>query len=58
MARSHVITRLQDAFVIEDADHLLKPRSDGNEHLHRFLTTGVSGVAAVALQRRRRALRP
>src|SRR5207344_2938402 len=28
----------QDAFVIEDADHLLKPRSDGNQHLHRFLT--------------------
>jgi ATP-dependent 26S proteasome regulatory subunit len=24
--------------VIEDADHLLKPRVDGNEHLHRFLT--------------------
>ena len=32
------ITGRQDAFVIEDADHLLKPRSDGNEHLHRFLT--------------------
>jgi len=30
--------RQQDAFVIEDADHLLKPRVDGNEHLHRFLT--------------------
>lgn len=26
-----------DAMVIEDADHLLRPRSDGNEHLHRFL---------------------
>jgi hypothetical protein len=23
--------------VVEDADHLLKPRADGNEHLHRFL---------------------
>jgi hypothetical protein len=32
------ITGCQDAFVIEDADHLLKPRADGNDHLHRFLT--------------------
>lgn len=24
--------------MIEDADHLLKPRCDGNEHVHRFLT--------------------
>jgi SpoVK/Ycf46/Vps4 family AAA+-type ATPase len=32
------ITGRQDAFVVEDADHLLKPRADGNEHLHRFLT--------------------
>jgi hypothetical protein len=32
------ITGSHDAFVIEDADHLLKPRADGNEHLHRFLT--------------------
>ncbi len=24
--------------MIEDADHLLKPRYDGNEHVHRFLT--------------------
>ena len=32
------ITGWEDAFVIEDADHLLKPRCDGNEHLHRFLT--------------------
>jgi hypothetical protein len=32
------ITGRQDAFVIEDADHLLKPRADGNQHLHRFLT--------------------
>ena len=32
------ITGRQDAFVIEDADHLLKPRTEGNEHLHRFLT--------------------
>ncbi len=32
------ITGWEDAFVIEDADHLLKPRCDGNEHIHRFLT--------------------
>ena len=31
------ITGWHDAFVVEDADHLLKPRADGNEHLHRFL---------------------
>ena len=32
------ITGTHDAFVVEDADHLLKPRANGNEHLHRFLT--------------------
>lgn len=32
------ITGSHDAFVVEDADHLLKPRADGNDHLHRFLT--------------------
>lgn len=32
------ITGWEDAFVVEDADHLLKPRAQGNEHLHRFLT--------------------
>jgi hypothetical protein len=32
------ITGSDDAFVVEDADHLLKPRADGNQHLHRFLT--------------------
>lgn len=31
------ITGWHDAFVIEDADHLLRPRAEGNEHLHRFL---------------------
>ncbi len=31
------ITGWHDAFVVEDADHVLKPRADGNEHLHRFL---------------------
>ena len=32
------ITGWEDAFVVEDADHLLKPRSEGNENLHRFLS--------------------
>ena len=32
------VTGSDDAFVVEDADHLLKPRADGNQHLHRFLT--------------------
>ena len=32
------ITGADDAFVMEDADHVMKPRADGNDHLHRFLT--------------------
>lgn len=32
------ITGWHDAFVVEDADHLLRPRASGNENLHRFLT--------------------
>lgn len=40
------ITGAHDAFVVEDADHLLKPRSDGNEHLHRFLTIADGVVRA------------
>jgi hypothetical protein len=32
------ITGRHDAFIVEDADHHLRPRSDGNENLHRFLT--------------------
>lgn len=32
------VTGADDAFVVEDADHMLKPRADGNQHLHRFLT--------------------
>jgi hypothetical protein len=40
------ITGRQDAFVIEDADHLLKPRADGNDHLHRFLTIADGVVRA------------
>jgi len=31
------ITGWDDAFVVEDADHILRPRAEGNEHLHRFL---------------------
>lgn len=38
------LTGTADAFVVEDADHLLRPRVDGNEHLHRFLTIA-DGVA-------------
>jgi hypothetical protein len=31
------ITGAHDAFVIEDADHILTPRASGNQDLHRFL---------------------
>jgi DNA polymerase III delta prime subunit len=40
------ITGSDDAFVVEDADHLLKPRADGNEHLHRFLAIADGVVRA------------
>jgi hypothetical protein len=40
------ITRTHDAFVIEDADHLLKPRADGNHNLHRFLAIADGVVRA------------
>ncbi|NOQ36435.1 MAG: AAA family ATPase [Methylococcaceae bacterium] len=40
------ITGLEDAFVIEDADHILKPRAEGNENLHRFLTVADGIVRA------------
>jgi SpoVK/Ycf46/Vps4 family AAA+-type ATPase len=40
------ITGEEDAFVVEDADHLLKPRADGNDHLHRFLTIADGVVRA------------
>ena len=40
------ITGTHDAFVVEDADHLLKPRSNGNDHLHRFLTIADGVVRA------------
>jgi SpoVK/Ycf46/Vps4 family AAA+-type ATPase len=32
------LTGAMDAFVIEDADHLLGPRADGNDLMQRFLT--------------------
>lgn len=35
-----------DALVVEDADHLLKPRSDGNKTMHRFLTVSDGIVRA------------
>lgn len=38
------ITGSDDAFVVEDADYLLMPRTDGNMDLHRFLTVA-DGVA-------------
>ncbi len=40
------ITGYHDAFVVEDADHMLKPRADGNQHLHRFLTIADGVVRA------------
>lgn len=40
------ITGWHDAFVIEDADHLLKPRAEGNENLHRFLAIADGVVRA------------
>lgn len=40
------ITGWHDAFVIEDADHLLKPRALGNENLHRFLAIADGVVRA------------
>jgi hypothetical protein len=39
------ITDSHSAFVIEDADHLLKPRSGGNQTLHRFLNIA-DGIAS------------
>src|SRR5688500_15549460 len=40
-------TGCHDAFVIEDADHLLMPRSDGNANLHRFLCVADGVVRAL-----------
>jgi ATPase family associated with various cellular activities (AAA) len=40
------ITGSHDAFVVEDADHLLKARSSGNIDLHRFLAIADGVVRA------------
>ncbi|MBS0366083.1 MAG: AAA family ATPase [Proteobacteria bacterium] len=40
------VTGSHDAFVIEDADHLLKARADGNLDLHRFLAIADGVVRA------------
>ncbi|WP_169924082.1 AAA family ATPase [Sulfurifustis variabilis] len=40
------ITGWHDVFVVEDADHLLRPRAEGNENLHRFLTIADGVVRA------------
>lgn len=40
------ITGWHDTFIIEDADHLLKPRVEGNENLHRFLAIADGVVRA------------
>ncbi len=40
------ITGWHDAFVVEDADHLLRPRAEGNENLHRFLAIADGVVRA------------
>jgi ATPase family associated with various cellular activities (AAA) len=40
------VTGTHDAFVIEDADHLLRARSSGNTDLHRFLAIADGVVRA------------
>lgn len=40
------VTRSHDAFVIEDADHMLMARSSGNHDLHRFLAIADGVVRA------------
>ncbi len=40
------ITGSHDAFVIEDADHVLTPRANGNQDLHRFLAIADGVVRA------------
>ena len=41
------ITGSHDAFVVEDADHILMPRADGNDNLHRFLCVADGVVRAL-----------
>ncbi len=40
------VTGSHDAFVIEDADHILDSRANGNLHLHRFLAVADGVVRA------------
>jgi hypothetical protein len=40
------ITGSHDAFVVEDADHVLAPRADGNADVHRFLSVADGVVRA------------
>lgn len=40
------VTGSHDAFVIEDADYLLQPRTEGNADLHRFLMVADGVVRA------------
>jgi hypothetical protein len=40
------VTGSHDAFVIEDADHILDARANGNLHLHRFLAVADGVVRA------------
>jgi ATP-dependent 26S proteasome regulatory subunit len=40
------ITGSHDAFVVEDADHLLTARADGNADMHRFLAVADGVVRA------------
>lgn len=40
------VTGEHDAFVIEDADHILTSRSSGNENMHRFLAVADGVVRA------------
>jgi hypothetical protein len=40
------VTGAHDAFVIEDADYLLQPRTEGNADLHRFLMVADGVVRA------------
>ena len=39
-------TGSHDAFVVEDVDHLLTPRVDGNTEMHRFLAVADGVVRA------------
>ena len=40
------VTGSHDAFVVEDADHILDARANGNPHLHRFLAVADGVVGA------------